>query len=236
MNANRELLRDRLDGFGKSLFDAADVDAPKSGSADKLLVALGIGAAVTAVATPAAAAPAAAAAKGTTVATMTKLAVVLALASGGAVAVHEAAKHREAPVVVATLATTSPPPAIATTAKAKATASESITPVALPDAPPEPAKSTASAPRAPALSEQVALLDDARSQLASGDATSALATTRRFEQRFGRNATLYPEAMLVAVQANLARGDRDAARSIAQSLEKTHPHTPATSKVRELVN
>jgi hypothetical protein len=97
-----------------------------------------------------------------------------------------------------------------------------------------PTHGAAGAPAGP-LSDQVALVDEARRHLAGGDPSAALAATRSFEERFGASATLHPEAMLVAVQAHLASGDEAAAERAAAALAKAHPTSAATRRAAEIL-
>jgi hypothetical protein len=242
MKARDELLRDQLDGFGKSLFDAGDLDAPKDGSAEKLLVALGIGTAITAASataaaatTTAASAAPAAASGGGVIAMATKIAILAVVTTGGAVAVDRMIE-KPTPIIVAPA--TTPSAAAVSAPIAHPTSVAATTPEALPDALPDaPAAMKKPAASAPALTltEQVELVDAARAELAAGNADGALAATRRFEQKLGAAAALHPEVMLVAVQAHLARGDAASARRVETALRKQHPTSAAARRAAELV-
>lgn len=208
----------------------ARLDGPRAGSLELLLVALGIGAGVTAIPAPAAAAPSATTAAAT--GTATKIAIVAAIAIGvvaGAV-IADRLLAKPTPTVVARAAVSSEVPASPTSA------TPVTTPDALPDAPPaKKAEAAKEAARVATLSEQVELVDAARTELAAGKADAALVTTRTFDQKFGAGAALHPEMMLVAVQAHLARGDAEAAQRTAASLEKQHPASAAAQRAAELV-
>lgn len=260
-----DLLRDRLDAFGKDLFDSADLDAPPPGSVDALLGTLGLGAGVaTTVATTKAASIPVAKVAVTTAATASKAAlvaklVVVGVVASGLMAIGMAARHSSpvntpAPPVVQP----APPVPVLTTHAMNELASpvrdEAVTPSDLPAAPiaptplerprslpkrvtthAAPAAAPAASAAPPALGDQVALVDAARAALREGDAANALATTRRFAQQFGSDAALYPEAMLVALQAHLARGDEDAARKVEEELRAGHPSSPAARRAGELL-
>ncbi len=88
---------------------------------------------------------------------------------------------------------------------------------------------------AASLGAQIASIDTARAELRSGNARRALATIEAFEQRYGKNAPLSPEAMLVRVQAHLALGERRLAESAASALIREHPSSVSARRVASLV-
>ena len=108
-----------------------------------------------------------------------------------------------------------------------------------PPAPPinvAPAPSNAAPPALPAkmddsLSDEVRLLREARGALDRGDPARALTSLDLHEARFPRG-TLYEERLATRVQTFCALGRIDAARSVAQELERAAPRSPHLLRVR----
>jgi TolA-binding protein len=98
-----------------------------------------------------------------------------------------------------------------------------------PRARPAPTRA-ASEPRA-TLSEEVRLIDAARSALREGSAERALATLRVYAKRFP-NGVLRREASVLRVEALAASGDRAAARTEADRYLNDHPDDPFAERVQ----
>lgn len=90
----------------------------------------------------------------------------------------------------------------------------------------------ASAP--PDVSEELALLDRARRDLARGDASAALAVLTEHDRRF-RSGELGPEAEVLRVEALLAAGRRAEAARLARILLAKRPHSPYKVRLRRLL-
>ncbi len=90
------------------------------------------------------------------------------------------------------------------------------------------------APASSTLSEELALLDEARRELARGDATGALATLDRYQQRFPRG-TLALEAQVLRIDALWRRGDQASARQLAARFVEAHPSSPHSPRLRAMI-
>jgi hypothetical protein len=83
------------------------------------------------------------------------------------------------------------------------------------------------------LAPELALLDQARSALASGDAAGALAFLTKYGERFPRGG-LMPEAMALRVQALYRQGNRAAGRELAERFLADYPSSPHAEPIRAL--
>ena len=90
------------------------------------------------------------------------------------------------------------------------------------------------APTSSTLTEELALLDEARGGLARGDATGALATLDRYQQRFPRG-TLALEAQVLRIDALWRRGDQASARQLAERFVEAHPSSPHSPRLRAMI-
>ncbi len=89
-------------------------------------------------------------------------------------------------------------------------------------------------PGALALGAEVALLDEARSALARGDANAALASLARHDREFP-GGFLGTEAEVVRIQALLASGRRTEAKSRGDALLAREPNGPQARRVRSIL-
>jgi hypothetical protein len=85
------------------------------------------------------------------------------------------------------------------------------------------------------LSREIALLDQARGELARGNAAAALATLAQRERELSRRV-LEPEAVVVRVQALLASGQRARATAIAEAAIATEPGGSYAQRLRRTLN
>jgi len=135
--------------------------------------------------------------------------------------------------------TTSPevpaPPAPPSAAIPGAAAAEP--PRAVPRALPMTPASTATASTAPEspLARELRSLDEARSTLADGDPSGALAALDRHDRAFA-TGPLRTEANILRVEALLARGDRAAARKLARALLARDPASPHARRLRTIAD
>lgn len=84
------------------------------------------------------------------------------------------------------------------------------------------------------LSREVRLVDEARRELASGNATAALAALDRREREVSARA-LDPEASLVRVEALFASGQSARAADLAKRTLAAHPKGPSAARLRQLL-
>ena len=94
----------------------------------------------------------------------------------------------------------------------------------------EKAKKTAST-----LDAETALLDGARASLRAGRPADALRTLDGYDARFP-GGLLVPEATVVRIEALVGKGDKAAARRLADVFLRTHPGSPLAARVRSLTN
>jgi len=83
------------------------------------------------------------------------------------------------------------------------------------------------------ITEELAILERARSALAAGDTTRAaqlLGEHSRLKER-----ALIPEAQLLAVELAWARGDRSGAGALASAFVQQHPRSPHARRARSLL-
>lgn len=85
------------------------------------------------------------------------------------------------------------------------------------------------------LAREVALLDAARKQLASGNMNEALSLLQRREREL-RNPILGPEATLIRVEALLGRGDRAQARAVGNEFLSHTPRGAHAALLRQLLD
>jgi len=85
-----------------------------------------------------------------------------------------------------------------------------------------------------ALGAEVALLDQARSALASGDGALAIRVLDDYQKSF-RSGHLLPEATYIRVQALLKTGNQAAAREMAAHAQSMWPDSPLSKELGALV-
>jgi hypothetical protein len=102
---------------------------------------------------------------------------------------------------------------------------EHLTP---PDPPPPRGQSGSS------LSDQIAMLDDARTAL-SGSPAKTLSILDEYARRFPGGA-MAPEATLLRIEALVKSGDRPAAARLTESLHADDPHSPYRTRVHSLLD
>jgi hypothetical protein len=84
------------------------------------------------------------------------------------------------------------------------------------------------------LPRELAMLDRARAALAEGDPALALSMIDAYFARFER-PELAPEATVLAIQALVRAGDRDAARRRASAFLAANPSSPYAARVRSML-
>lgn len=99
--------------------------------------------------------------------------------------------------------------------------------------PPVATPASSATPGAGALSEELALLDQARSPLARGDAPRALAILDQYAARFP-SGSMAPEATMLRIEALLKAGDRAAATRFADALLASDPGGPYGPRIQSL--
>jgi hypothetical protein len=101
---------------------------------------------------------------------------------------------------------------------------------------PRPVTSVKKAPKPPggSLKDQVALVDEARKELGSGQPQAALTTLNRYNREFPKGA-LGQEAMLLRIEALAQMGNRSAARTLATRFLTSQPSSPHRKRIESLV-
>jgi hypothetical protein len=246
MSEPRRLLDEGGDDLAVSLLRSARHDAPSPRSRQATLAALGLGtgAAVTAAAatsTAASAATASGLAKSAGTAallTWIGVGVVGGLVTVTTVAVVQSPEpKREAAATIAATAPVAPSAAPRTPAPSAEPAAPSAAPVAAPE-PPKTARPPASvekqeASAKPSLADEVASLDAARAELASGNGAGALRALDEHDRRFVGGA-LGPEATVLRIEALALRGDRGSAAALARAFLAAHPRSPHAARIRSI--
>lgn len=211
----RELLREHR----------APIDASRR---RKIVVGLGVGAAVTASTTAASAFGLA-----------TK--IIGAVVIGGAVAAGGYYATRPAPVDPTPTAVVAPPPpttVAAITAPPTPSAIETTSAASPPPPPPAtvavtPKKATP-APSSSSLTQEVMMLGRVRSALAANNPDEALRVLDQYHAQFPAGKMASEEPVL-RVQALMAKGDRAQAKAVADAFVAQHPDSPFVSRVQQLV-
>jgi len=85
-----------------------------------------------------------------------------------------------------------------------------------------------------ALGAEVAMLDQARAALASGDGALAIRMLDDYKKRY-RSGNLLPEATYIRVQALLKTGNQTAARAMAAHAQSMWPDSPVSKELSALV-
>jgi len=233
-------LRDEGTDLEQALLGSIRADGPTDEERRRAFAAIGIGLAGVGVAPKVGVAKALA---GASAATKGALIGVVALgAIATAVAWPRGAPATGTPAAAPPLA---PAPVAASVPTATTTASPmpavpSLDVRALPNAPAP--SGSAPAPRAepPAearadtgLAAEIALLDEVRGAIATGDPSRALALL----DRHGRsNGSLVHEALALRIEALVASGDEEGARRTARAFLAAHPTSPLASRIRTLAH
>jgi TolA-binding protein len=98
-------------------------------------------------------------------------------------------------------------------------------------APARPAPRVERAPSGSALTAELGALDEARSRLASGDASGALAKLDEYSRTYPRGR-LVLEAEVLRIDALAKSGQQGAANKRAEQFLKRHPNSVLASRVR----
>jgi len=83
------------------------------------------------------------------------------------------------------------------------------------------------------LREEIALLDAARTALASGSPHKAMGFLGQYARRYP-NGTFVPEALALRIEALTDAGDRASAHALARGFLKAHPSSPLAERVERL--
>lgn len=154
------------------------------------------------------------------------------------------------PIATATGTPTATPPPTVTTAEPTAppTATTTAPPKVL--APPVPSvsattiastapSSTATVAAEPShplgLRDELAMIDEARTSLGSGNGAAALATLDRYDARFP-SGLLREEAEAVRVEALFAAGRGEEGKRLGAEFLRVHPSSPHAQRVRSLLD
>lgn len=98
----------------------------------------------------------------------------------------------------------------------------------------EPERAASSDP-SDELARELAMVDQARSALRSGNAAAALELVARYERTFKRQR-FAPEASAIRIEALIAQGRRAEAARLARAFMARHPGHPLTPRLREFSN
>ncbi|AKV02364.1 hypothetical protein AKJ09_09027 [Labilithrix luteola] len=244
--------------FDRALLRSARLDREPEDGAARALAALGIGAGgtVAAIAGEGTATPSAA--NGASVlgaSAVTKGAAGLALLSGIVIALRMALAPA-APAPSSVGPATAPAPSVVSSSESpEVVESAPRAPVAEPtisvtDLP----SANAALPRAgarpmvpsvakvepksdakpPSVAEEIALIDRARASLAAGDPSTAEHALDDHDARFA-NGTLALESKVARIELLVARGDSNAARTLAERFLVEHPRSAYDHRVRGLI-
>jgi TolA-binding protein len=84
------------------------------------------------------------------------------------------------------------------------------------------------------LEEELALIDEARALIDSGNSQSALAKLREYSARF-RKGGLGPEALFLELRAHERLGNTEVAHAAAEKILDRYPHGPHAARAREVL-
>ncbi len=152
--------------------------------------------------------------------------------------VEPAVTEPAVPPPLPTVEPTAPPTATATTAIVPASGASPATatvraPFVHPSATAAVPSATVDAPLG--LRDELALIDEARTELSAGNATSALGTLGRYDKRYPQGL-LREEATAVRVEALFAAGKTSEGRSTAEAFLREHPQSTHAQHVRSLLD
>jgi hypothetical protein len=226
----------------KALLRAEPGEVPPFGAADRVLVALGVGAAAGSVVVTA---------KGATAASKWLLIGVIggAVVFGGIVvqrmsrAPSTSPRPVEAVQVVETPPVETPPAEVPVVAQA---APESTEQAAIDSAEPLAARPAAKAPLArraaressdpnESLRLEIGALDAARAALGAGQPSRALALLDDYHERFSPGH-FEPEAFVIRLDALVRSGDGATAKRLAREYLATHPTTSHAPRIRRILD
>jgi hypothetical protein len=169
------------------------------------------------------------------------LSLLIGAALGSSVYIVAEARHSKQ-VAECSASHAAPPPAAAPEAVAKAAPAPAPEPnerapeqepaKSAPEAPAEPEDPKARALAARSAAE-LALLDEARTQLEAKNTTGAQATLDRMKKRFARG-TLAQERELLRIEVYKARGQLPAAKRAAKKFAKTFPESPHLDELTKI--
>jgi hypothetical protein len=226
----------------RALLEAGRRDAPRPGAAQRALIALATSAAAGGV-TASAGAAGSASAVAPSLAPMIAKWLALGLVSGGlatagTLAVQSTSSRRPAIVSVAAApfapspSVRAPEPSVPVPEQARST-TEAAAPVrAAPSPKPRPsAPAKAATSDGGKLAREVQSIDTARGALAAGDTVRALTELDGYE-RLVETHTLDREAAVLRIEALLARGERERARSLYERYVERYPGDAYTARLR----
>jgi len=227
-----------------SLLRAGDAEQPTADARNAAMAALGLSAGVVAL-SAASVAPAAAAASGSAATWLAKLSFKWWLlgALGTVAAVGTGYRVLLAPRQPAPHSSTAErqlPPAAPTPMLSSSVPYEAALPVAQANASLAPLRAAPNPRAAPASSstagiqDQIALIDRARSALASGKSGAALDALDTYRKRYPKGV-LGQEATMLSIEALLAQGENSAAKLMGDRFLARYPRSALASRVRLLL-
>jgi hypothetical protein len=216
-------------------------ETPPSGTLQRTLTGLGLGAGAIATVSSAGAIGAAKAAAPLTAIGLTKWAglgvaggIMLSATTYG---VHRATRPATQPASSAVVAPpVSPPPTAVPNPVTREPVEESTPALTRPTAPPSPA--TVPAPAAHTelpLATEVAFVDRAREAFQRGDSGAALRLLQSYEPSF-TDRRLMPEVLYLRMRAHSRMGDDARAAQVAERLLRDFPKSPHASSARALLS
>lgn len=166
------------------------------------------------------------------------IAVVLAIGTERIMHVSSpAAAPAAEPMAPSIAVASSPAPAVSLELPARPTVSVDDLPSAPVEAKPLSVTSkrgVASAESGASFDDELALVEQARTALASGDASSCLGVLDRYS-RVIRGGVFEREVAVMRIEALLARGERARAKALGETFLAKNPNSPYTDRVRSLV-
>jgi hypothetical protein len=224
-----------------SLLEASRAERAPDEARARALRVLGVAGVVTATSATATTATASVAG----LATWTKLVGLAVIVGGATVGGVYAARERQAAPAAASRAVLAPSAVSSAPPRDMAPADDSA--AAAPPAPPADTQAPRAArpssgavrsarptPSDERLSEEVAALERAHQALAAHQADAAIRELDRYAASFPHGA-LASEAVVLRVQALVERGDRAAAKKLADAYSSGHPESPFARRLQVLV-
>ena len=86
------------------------------------------------------------------------------------------------------------------------------------------------------LSEEIRLIDEARSRLRAGDAQGSLETLTRYDQLVKRGGSMRAEATVVRIEAFQASGNAARATALGEHFLAKNPGSPYADYVRRILS
>jgi hypothetical protein len=224
-----------------SILRSAELDAAPSGSVERTLTAIGVGAVLSASVGLGAASSLSSASEVAQVVRGSSWFKWLgaALVGGGIAGAVFVARHHEQSFQAAAPSDNAPAVSPTPTPPDPSAPAATVEPQSAPAAAAPPSNAmppltvpSSNAPTKDALAAEIRLIDEARDRLRHGDAQGSLETLARYDQLVKHGGSMRAEATVVRIEAYQASGDTARAAALAQRFVAKNPNSPYADYVK----